>query len=301
MAAIGRRTFGGLVASLPGVLAYGAEPSRPIPTDVWIGGDVHLGDHDVDVLAPLRPFVEGAIGIVNLEGPVATTPGKLVNHPASLAVLRAAGVRVAGIANNHARDLGPEAPRHTADAVSLAYLRAAGDPVGPAVVREPGRARVVITAHDLEHGVPEGLGRALAAARGLGDALVATFHVTGTPSHAPPPELRRAVEIAIAAGACVVASHGSHRTAKIERRGATLIGWGLGNLAFACDCTSERDALLLRVQVDRAGVVDARALPIDAGVHGGVATPAHDPAYAFELLRAMGSSPFTVEGPWARF
>ncbi len=301
MATLGRRTFGGLIASLPAVLAYGAEPASPAAAELWLGGDVHLGSSQLDVLAPLRSFVEGAIGIVNLEGPVATVAGPLVNHPTSLATLRAAGVRVAGIANNHARDLGAEAPRRTADAVSLAYLRAAGDPVGPAVIAGEGRARVVVTAHDLERGAPHDLGRALAKARKLGDALIATFHVTGTPSHAPSPELRRAVEVAIAAGACVIASHGSHRTAKVERRGATLIAWGLGNLAFACDCTRERDALLLRVRVDRTGVIDARVLPIEAGVQGGVAAPASDPAYAFELLRAMGSSPFTVEGPWARF
>jgi Bacterial capsule synthesis protein PGA_cap len=76
---------------------------------LWIGGDVNLGTANNPVLKPLVDVLKGAGGIVNLEGPVAqkVPSGKklrLVNAPEALSQLRDVGVRVAGIANNHALD-----------------------------------------------------------------------------------------------------------------------------------------------------------------------------------------------------
>src|SRR5271168_4961455 len=82
---------------------------------LWIGGDVNLGNAKDPVLKPLEDILKGAAGIVNLEGPVAEpSPSgkklKLTNPPEALAQLREAGVRAAGIANNHALDAGATGP-----------------------------------------------------------------------------------------------------------------------------------------------------------------------------------------------
>jgi hypothetical protein len=160
--------------------------------------------------------------------------------------------------------------------------------------------RVVITAHDLGGGVPAGLSSELADARALGDALLSTFHVTGPPSYLPRPELRAAVDIALAAGARVIAAHGTHALGPVERRGGAVIAWGLGNLLFACDCTDEVDGLILRVSIDRHEV-RARIIPIDAGLRGGDARNGHNPSLILDLLDALGSSPLRREASAAFF
>src|SRR5262245_29000853 len=69
---------------------------------LWLGGDVQLGDGGAR-LEDLGWVIDGAVGIVNLEGPVsdvapATDAERVVlwSAPRALEVLRAAGVRVAG-------------------------------------------------------------------------------------------------------------------------------------------------------------------------------------------------------------
>jgi poly-gamma-glutamate synthesis protein (capsule biosynthesis protein) len=218
------------------------------------------------------------------------------NAPASLELLRSAGVRVVGIANNHAGDGGADGVASTLEAVRRASLLAAGGAAGAARLSD-----VAITAHDLGGGVPPRLGAELAAARGDG-VLVATFHVTGPPSYLPRPELRAAVDEALSAGALVIAAHGTHVLGPVERRGRAVIAWGLGNLLFRCPCTEEVDGAILRVSLpaDRAEPVTARIIPIDAGLRGEPARPAHDPALILELLAALGSTPLTTaaDGAW---
>jgi len=245
--------------------------------------------------------VSGAPGIVNLEGPVGDPAGvrdapfRLLHAASALAELRAAGVAVAGIANNHARDAGAAGAGETVRALAAVGVQAAGGPAGPATIAL-GSLRVVVTAHDLEAGVPAALGAELAAARRRGDALIATFHVTGPPSYLPRPELADAVAIAVDAGAAVVAAHGTHELARVERRGRAVIAWGLGNLAFACACTDEQSGALLEVSIGPGGAGEAAIVPIDAGLLDGATRAAGDPALAFELLEALGSTRLTRRG-----
>lgn len=270
-------------------------PAPPARVELWLGGDVNLGAGGRGVLAPLAPLTRGAVGIVNLEGPV--TPRapsgeglKLFNAPGALGELKALGVEVAGIANNHAGDVGPEGTSATARALREAGLVPVGGPAGVAVI-ERGGLRVAVTAHDLTDGVPPKLNDDLKAARAQGDVLVATFHVTGPDLYLPRPELRQAVELALAAGASVVAAHGTHAVGPVERRRNAVIAWGLGNVAFACDCTHEDDAVLLRARLEGRRVVEAEVLPIDAGLDGAVARPSSDAAGILGLIDSLGGTP----------
>ncbi|HZO13774.1 MAG TPA: CapA family protein [Polyangiaceae bacterium] len=260
-------------------------PTNSSAIELWIGGDVQLGDHGPLDLGSLSPLLAGATGMVNLEGPVGETDERalrLGNARSLLGSLRRAGIRAVGVANNHADDWGESGRTET-----LAALREEGlVPIG-------GAARIhelVISAHDLSEGVPSI------------DALTAdvvTFHVTGPPSYLPRRELRQAVDHAVAAGARVVAAHGTHALGPVERRGDAVIAWGLGNLAFACDCTDEIDGALLRVSL--AEEVRAWIVPIEAGLRGAAPRPARDPALIFDLLDALGSTPLRREGARAAF
>ncbi|HET7503231.1 MAG TPA: CapA family protein [Kofleriaceae bacterium] len=284
-------------AALLALVAAGcAHPGAPPTARLWIGGDVFLGPGGQRALAAIPALVGGAPGIVNLEGPVGPVgpapappgPIRLLQAPGALAELRSAGVVVAGIANNHARDAGPGGTAATIRALAATDVRAAGAAAGPATLTLGG-LRVVVTAHDLEAGVPAGLAAELAAARRRGDVLIATFHVTGPATYLPRPELLDAVAIALEAGASVVAAHGTHELARVERRGRAVIAWGLGNLAFACACTDEQSGALLEVALSPAGAGDAAIVPIDAGLDGSAAHAADDPALTFELLEALGA------------
>jgi poly-gamma-glutamate synthesis protein (capsule biosynthesis protein) len=212
-----------------------------------------------------------------------------------VAELRAAGIRVAGIANNHAGDAGPGGVAATARALREGGVTPTGLSSGVAVVLVGG-LRVAIAAYDLGAAVPTGLAAELRRARRGADVLVATFHVTARPSYLPTPVLEQAVERALEAGAAVVAAHGTHMIGPVERRGRAVVVWGLGNLAFACPCTQETDGLLVEVELGADGAGAATVIPIQAGLAGAPVAPAPDASGIFDLLRALGSRFARVDG-----
>jgi len=285
-----------------------APPGPRKPAALWIGGDVFLGAAPGGLLAPIGELERGRAGVVNLEGPVGGAGAvvrdgerlRLSQPRAALDELARAGVKAALIANNHAKDAGPDGAARTAEAARGAGISPVGGPAGAGLLEVDGW-RIAISAHDLGAGVPGSLEAELAAARARADALVATFHVTGPPRYRPAPELEAAVEIALGAGASVVAAEGTHAVAKVERRGGAVIAWGLGNLAFACDCTDEVDGVLVEVDLDGREAPAAAVVPVEAGLRGRAAAPAPDAAAIYELLERIGSSPLRPEGPRARF
>lgn len=293
-----------------------ASSEHPAPgAELWLGGDVHIGQGDGKGLAPLSNILKDDIGIVNLEGPVATSlqpappgednaiyeppadpsdlPLQLRNNPRALAALRKQGIRVMGIANNHAGDLGQQGREDTVKALYSAGILPAGELAGPAVFFA-GAKKFVVAAFDLSPGTVNDLTQDLAQAKEQGDILITTFHVTGSPSYLPRPELRAAVDIALEAGARVIAAHGSHALGPIERRGNAVIAWGLGNLLFDCPCTDEIDGAILHIRLE-GDAISARIIPLDAGLLGRPAAPAHNPALIFGLFDALGSSPIRKE------
>lgn len=280
--------------------------SDPGPADLWLGGDVNLGDGGRGQLQGISGIVQGATGIVNLEGPVAehaqlkTGRLRLWNAPKALPEISALNVRVGGIANNHAGDAAIRGPERSAASLREHGILPAGGPAGPALLQLNG-ITIAVTAHDLTNGVPANLAEELASARSQADVLVATFHVTGPPSYLPRPELRLAVETAYNTGAIVIAAHGTHALGPVERREHAVIAWGLGNLAFACDCTQEQDAIVLRVRVAAGKAIKAEVVPIQAGINKRPATPSQDAAAVFDLLEAIGSRKLGRKGNVAEF
>jgi hypothetical protein len=274
--------------------------------DLWFAGDVNLGGGGGKQLNGIAGMVQGAAGIVNLEGPVAVraqlskTGLRLWNSPASLKELSALNVNVAGIANNHSSDAGEMAVVRTTNALQRNHILPAGESAGPATLHLRGLT-IIVTAHDLTQGVPHNLEAELRDAAHKCDFLIATFHVTGPPSYLPHIELKEAVDIAYKSGAVVIVAHGTHAVAKVERREHAVIAWGLGNLAFACDCTKEEDAMILRVRLVSGKVPEARVIAIKAGLNKTPAAPARDSQAIFDLLEAIGSSKLKRNGDEAAF
>src|SRR5262245_49524794 len=125
----------GPTAGAPGTASSG--PGHVSSARLWIGGDVFLGAGGHGALASIPAIVGGTPGIVNLEGPVGEDAGdragpdrsiRLIHARGALAELRTAGVVVAGIANNHARDAGADGGAATARALATAGVLATGAP-----------------------------------------------------------------------------------------------------------------------------------------------------------------------------
>src|SRR5580698_4460546 len=161
------------------------ESRSALEVRLWFGGDVNLGNAKNPVLKPLEDILKGATGIVNLEGPIVKelptgNKLKLMNAPEALPQLLNAGVRVAGVANNHALDAGANGPQQTVQALQAVGIQPSGGLLGPAVL-SAGGIHIVIAAYDLTRGIPPKLEEDLESARKQGDILVASFHVDGLP------------------------------------------------------------------------------------------------------------------------
>lgn len=274
-------------ALLAGALGTACDRKPPLELKLWFGGDVHLGD--------TRPRFEGfspaGAGVVNLEGPVGGPPYadirgarvRLANAARRVEELGALGVEVASVANNHARDGGAEGVRRTREVLGRAAIRPAETArFGGAVIcalESPSADRSLL------HMVKA-------------DVLVVSIHVTGPPSYLPKDDLRAAVDDAVKAGARVVVAHGTHAFGPVERRGETIIAWGLGNLLFNCSCTKELEGLVLEVRF-ASERTRAFVTPIDAGLMGAPARPASDPDLAFDVLDSIGSTTLTRRGHFA--
>lgn len=252
-------------------------------TDLWIGGDLFVGRNPpAELLSDIRP---PGIGIVNLEGAVTRDPPesnlRLTHAPSVLPFLAASGIRMVSVANNHAKD-GPMLDFQEFGGVIPASGPHAGHLSLPAF-------ELVLSAWDLSEGLPEGLEPELQRARPPEGVLIASFHVTGPVSYLPRTELKEATEIALRAGASVVMAHGSHVLGPLQWRGEQLVAWGLGNIAFACDCTEETDAMLLGLHFVGRKLETVRVLPIRAGLRGEKPSFAKEPQGILDLLGAIGS------------
>lgn len=262
-------------------------PSRP--RVLWFGGDVHFGAAAHAALDELS--LDGPL-VVNLEGPVSEAPrtsssNALFNPPESADLLKRAHVVAAGIDNNHSLDDGADGLVRTRTRLERAGIA----PLGSATVEGLKLLQV-----DLSGGLPAGLEARLREAR----PQVVLFHVLAPPLFFPEPVLREAAEVALRSGAAAVIAHGSHSLAPIERRGSQVIAWGLGNLAFDCECTTEDEGLLVRLEFAEHQLVRASVVPVRAGLHGARAQLLDSPLL-WQTLENLGSSAFTRRGAVADF
>lgn len=282
-----RRGFLLVLAVVVGACSRQALPSRP--TVLWFGGDVHFGVRAVNALVDLD--LDGPL-VVNLEGPIGTesrasTKDALFNPPDAAVLLRRAKVVAAGVDNNHSFDDGEMGAQRTRLELERAGVRALGSAT---------LGGVKVVQIDLSRGVPEGLETRLRQER----ADIVLFHVLAPPLYLPEPELRTAVEMALRAGASAVLAHGSHSLAPVERRGNQVVAWGLGNLAFDCDCTAEDEGLLVRLEFDGHQLTTASVALVRAGLSGRRAA-LHDDALSWQLLESLGSTHLTRRGSLADF
>ena len=234
--------------------ASGAIPRPVEPAAVW-----------GDALAVLKRRAPDAC-IVNLETAITTHPvpaPKGINyrmHPAHVAVLTAAGVDCAVLANNHVMDWGVPGLVETLETLERAGVASAGagrDEAAaraPAVISTPAGGRVLVFAFghpssgvpadwgagagrpgvallkDLSPATARALGTTLRKVRRPGDLVVVSLHWGGNWGWEVPPEQRDFAHALIDAGAVdVVHGHSSHHVKGIEVYGERLVLYGCGD------------------------------------------------------------------------
>ncbi len=308
-------------SSLPGTTA--AAPSTTLrttttttlpvrgPVTIAFGGDVHFEgvlrsklaadpDHVLDAIAPV---LRGAdIAMVNLETAItergSPEPKKYTFRasPAAFQALRAGGVDVVTMANNHGVDFGP-----VGLADSLAAIRTSGFPVvgiGADATRAYAPYRLVVhgeriaiigatqvidgaliptwTATATNGGVASAkevdrLVAAVRAARRMSDTVVVYLHWGIEQTTCPSADQQRLAATLAVAGADVIVGSHAHRRLGAGRLGDAFVDYGLGNFAFYTSSGPGLDTGVLTITVTSRHVNRYEWTP--AEIHGGTPQP----------------------------
>ncbi len=254
------------------------------------GGDVHfegrirarLQSDPAAVMAGVAPLLSSAdLAVVNLETAVTSRgsapAGKQYAFrapPSAFAALRAGGVDVASMANNHGMDFGRQGLEDSLDAAAAADFpvvgigRDAAEAYRP-LIREVKGQRVAVlgatqvlddnlraawTATDGQPGLAsakevERLTAAVRVARAQADTVVVFLH-WGTEGQTCPNEAQPILARTLAeAGADVIVGGHAHRLQGAGRLGGAFVAYGLGNFVFYSDSGPGTDTGVLTVTV----------------------------------------------------
>ena len=234
--------------------------------DVMLGNAL-AGDRALpDALAQARPYFEGAdFSVVNLEGPLGPDYGQAKRcsgppcfafgaDPASAGILAASGVKAAGLANNHAGDLGAAGAASSLRLAGEAGLMAAGSLADGQWSRSGtfGGQRVTLISATANSGPMDWRSRGpqmlakIAQSKAAGDVVVVSAHGgcegAGREAYAGGPEscfgenrgdIAAFAKSAVDAGADLFLGHGPHVPRRLEIYKGRLIAYSLGNFAVA--------------------------------------------------------------------
>jgi poly-gamma-glutamate synthesis protein (capsule biosynthesis protein) len=256
------------------------------------------------VLDPVAPVLSHAdLAMVNLETavtdggePVAGKNYHFRSPAASFTALKAAGVDVVNMANNHALDYGPIGLHDTFAAVTAAKLPVTGighdaaEAYGPYRTTIKGQRIAIVSATDwLEPQLVDswsatdtqpGLAfsidrtRLLAAVQGVRpevDTLIVFLHWGTEETWCASGEQQDLATALLAAGADIIVGSHAHRVFGAGKVGSALVAYGLGNFVYwREDGESGRSGVLLVTATGRE-VDDYSWVP--ARIVDGVATP----------------------------
>jgi poly-gamma-glutamate capsule biosynthesis protein CapA/YwtB (metallophosphatase superfamily) len=296
------------LSGFPWLYVRGGEPvaAGEQVVEVIAVGDVMLGR---DVVGEPRPFAAVSpwvrtadLVVGNLECTIAAGgtprpgPYRLRAPVSAVTELRAAGLDLLGLANNHALDYGPEGLAET-----ISWLERAGiDPIGAdldagatsqPLIREVGGLRLAFLAFnavpDPEDGIQDGgwgparwdragSAAAIAAARAQADVVIVSIHWGNEYELRPDPAQRDMAQAILGAGADLVIGHHPHVVQGTELKlggsseesgvvGGRFVAYSLGNFVFDQQQGETRQGLALRALFDAQGLRAVQALPVRAG------------------------------------
>lgn len=250
-------------------------------------GDIFLGpqarEGTLEALGRLRD--PRSVVLVNLEmaltrrGRAAEKYVILSGPPERAALLKAAGVDIVNLANNHVLDLGSEGLADTLDALSSQGLpfvgagRAAHGERYAIVVRDGMRIAVAgyhgyrrpagpAPGADVYPLDPDAIRRDIGEMRRTCEAVVLSLHWGVEKVRYPSPEQIHLARGLIDAGATVVVGHHPHVAQGVERYSHGLIAYSLGNFCFPGATGEERESVVLSVELGSSGVASYELIPV---------------------------------------
>ena len=273
------------------------------PLRMAFAGDVH-GEAHIGVelrnggnpLTEVAPVLQAAdVAAVNLETPVGL-PG--IPQPKDfvflapeelLPALKAAGVDVVNMANNHAIDHGAAAMLRTISAAEGAGLVVVGAGIDadaayrPKVV-EVGTRRVAFVglsrvfssgwaATPFRAGVANGYDEeaslaAVRSARSMADTVVVMIHWGVELEQCPDPTTRQFAAELHAAGATVIAGSHPHVLQGVDSRSDQVTAYSLGNFVWYHNRPPSGTTGILQVEVETHGEVTSDLVPAEIGSDG---------------------------------
>lgn len=312
---------GPLGSGQPVRFAFGGDVHFPAERDTTDPGAIspvvladQLRSDPTHLLAPIAPVLSGAdLAMVNLEtaitdrgAPVAGKNFHFRSPAESFVALKAAGVDVVNMANNHALDYGPVGMDDTFAAIASSKLPVVGIGSNATEAYAPYRTvingqRIAIfgavdwlepglvsqwTATDTQPGLAFSIDRArlvagVSAVRPEVDTLVAFMHWGVEETHCASPEQATLAQALLAAGADIVVGSHAHRVFGAGRVGTSLVAYGLGNFVYwREDGESGRSGVLM---VEATGRQVGAYSWVPARITDGVPVPATGGAATADL------------------
>jgi len=247
----------------------------------------HRGaDYPLSALCHL--FSSADITVANLEAPF-SKDGQPFDKTYTYQVpsvfagdVKASGIDVLTLANNHILDFGPAGLETTLlvlDSLGLAHCGAGKDwtEAEKEAVVSVGPWRVAFLAFSMTfpdafwaaddkpgtaYPHPERMRACLQSLRQKVDRIVVSFHWGAELTEVPKPYQRDFAHRAIDWGADLVIGHHPHVLQGLELYRDRLIAYSLGNFVFGSYSRKARDAALLKVRFDKLGMLYAEVIPI---------------------------------------
>lgn len=263
-------------------------------------GDIMLGHRAEPYLAregPAYPFVnvlpvlrEAQFVIGNLESPISTRGTAVENKqftlrvgPAGADALKAAGVRIVSLANNHIMDFGPLALQDTLAVLAENHILSSGagmnldDARAPALLKAGGRT-IAFLAYSLTFpvefyaaagrpgtapGYREFVKRDIQRVRPVADLVVVAFHWGAELMPAAKEYQQDIGRRAIDWGADLVLGHHPHILQELEVYRGRLIAYSLGNFVFGSESDRTNTSIILLCTFRGTALAKVEAVPLD--------------------------------------
>ena len=300
------------VGNSAGAPGAGSAPRPKGPVVLAFGGDVHfegtasaeLASDPTLVMASIAPVLRRAdLAVVNLETAVTTGGAQVAKQfvfrtpPSAFAALRAGGVDVASMANNHGMDFGESGLRDSLAAAKRYRFPVIGIGLDAKQAYRPFRRtingqRIAVigatqvlddelisawTAGPHKPGLASAkdvprLLQAVQAARRTSDTVVVFLHWGVELAQCPSDDQRTLAKQLVTAGADVVVGGHAHRVQGAGHLGHALVDYGLGNFVWygTTELSTQTGVLLVTVDGRRvsgyrwepARIVDATPRPL---------------------------------------
>jgi poly-gamma-glutamate synthesis protein (capsule biosynthesis protein) len=283
--------------------ATGTAADRQPPHDevtIAAVGDIMLGHRAGPYLAregPDYPFIsvlpvlrQAHLVIGNLESPISSRGTAVENKkftlraaPEAVEALKAAGVRVVALANNHTMDFGPLALQDTLKALGENDILYSGagmnldDARAPAFLKA-GDLTVAFLSYSLTFpvefyasagrpgtapGYREFVKRDIENARPRADLVVVSFHWGAELMTTAKDYQRELGRHAIDWGADLVLGHHPHILQELELYRGRLIAYSLGNFVFGSESDKTNTSIILLCTFKGKSLVRVEAVPLD--------------------------------------